>query len=165
MSMSSTLEQYLSEQHTPYELISHGFSEHMLEAAHASQLPVKEVVKAVVLRDGDYHLLAAIPAMNKLLLPEVSRLMGRHLELAEENELPKLFGDCEIGAVPPVGEPFGMPIIWDDRLSGDEEIYFEAGDHRHLVHVSGRDYMKLLKNKPHGEISCAPEDVPDLSNY
>lgn len=162
MSISVTLNDYLMRKAGNYELIRHSFSEHMVEAAWASHLPVREVVKGVVLKHRDNYLIAAIPASNKIILPRIQQMLGNKVTLAHEEELFELFGDCAEGAIPPVGDAFGLEMIWDDSLSEDEEIYFEAGDHRHLVHLTGGQYMQLLKNHPHGHISCAADDLADM---
>jgi len=162
MSISVTLNDYLMRKAGNYELIRHSFSEHMLEAAYASHLPVREVVKAVVLTDGQGYMLAAIPSTNKVMLSRISQILGRRVQLAHEEELATLFEDCSEGAIPPLGDAFGMDMIWDDSLADDADIYFEAGDHRHLVHLTGGQFMGLVKNHPHGRISCAADDLADM---
>ncbi|MCV6590911.1 MAG: YbaK/EbsC family protein [Marinobacterium sp.] len=162
MSISITLNDYLMRKAGNYELIHHSFSEHMVEAAWSSNLPVREVAKAVVLKSPQGYMLAAIPSCNKIILQRVQLMLGQKIRLAKEEETFNLFGDCAEGAIPPVGDAFGMGMIWDDSLADDEEIYFEAGDHRHLVHLSGGQYMQLLRNHPHGRISCAADDLADL---
>jgi len=162
MSISVTLNDYLMRKAGNYELIRHSFSEHMVEAAWSSHLPVREVVKAVVLKDKQSYMLAAIPATNKVILPRIQQMLGRKVQLAHEEELPQLFGDCSEGAIPPLGDAFGLEMIWDDSLAEDNDIYFEAGDHRHLVHLTGGQYMQLLRNHPHGHISCAADDLADM---
>lgn len=162
MSISVTLNDYLMRKAGNYELIRHSFSEHMVEAAWSSHLPVREVVKAVVLKDKDNYMLAAIPATNKVMLSRIQQMLGRKVQLAHEEELVQLFDDCSEGAIPPLGDAFGMEMIWDDSLADDNDIYFEAGDHRHLVHLTGGQYMQLIRNHPHGQISCAADDLVDM---
>jgi hypothetical protein len=50
---------------------------------------------------------------------------------------------------------YGVETIWEDSLMAQPELYFEAGDHEHLVRVKAKDFIKLLPNCPHGQISRA----------
>lgn len=165
MSISATLNTYLTSHTNHFDTIPHSFSERMLQAAYSSQLPAKDVVKAVILKGAGHYLMAIVPAMNKVLLSQVSRIMGHKMELAREDELQTLFDDCATGAIPAVGDAFNMAIVWDDNLATGEQVYIEAGDHRHLVQLDASQYRRWLKNKPHGPISCDPDDLSDLSNY
>ncbi len=165
MTVSATLASYLSRKAGPYDLVSHLHTESAAESAHLSHLPLKQVAKAVVLHDQDHYLMAVIPAMHKLMLPQVQKILGRRVVLAREDELPALFDDCETGAVPAIGQAFGLPLIWDDRLAEIEDVYIEAGDHENLIHLTRKQFLTLMCNKPHGEISCAEEDLYDLTHY
>ena len=57
------------------------------------------------------------------------------MELVEEEELTEIFKDCAEGAIPALGEAYGLDVIWDEELMGVEDIYIEAGDHRHLIRL------------------------------
>ena len=57
-------------------------------------------------------------------------------------------------AVPPIGGAYGIRVIWDDSLSGQPEIYFEGGDHRTLVHISGGDFSRLMSEAGHDRFSA-----------
>jgi Ala-tRNA(Pro) deacylase len=71
-------------------------------------------------------------------------VLRRELELATETELHDLFADCATGAVPPVAEPYGIPAVVDERLWGLTDVWFEAGDHEDLVHMSGESFEQLM---------------------
>ena len=83
----------------------------------------------------------------------VQRLCGRPLSLADEDEIGRMFPDCELGAVPPVGDPYGLPVMVDDALAVQPDIYFEAGDHLSLLHVSGEQFADLMQDVQHGRFS------------
>jgi Ala-tRNA(Pro) deacylase len=70
-----------------------------------------------------------------------------------EDELSGLFIDCEPGALPPLGEAYGVVAIVDQSLIGAQDVYFEGGDHCALVHVSGNDFLKLMGDAPRDRIS------------
>jgi Ala-tRNA(Pro) deacylase len=79
--------------------------------------------------------------------------LGRELCLAEEREFGSLFKDCEIGAVPALGEAYGLQVIWDDDLQYTADVYIEAGDHEHLIWLDRKDFMQLMSSLPHNIIS------------
>jgi Ala-tRNA(Pro) deacylase len=62
--------------------------------------------------------------------------LGENFALASENELEQLFEDCVAGAVPPVGEAYGLDAVVEPSISGQRDLYFEGGDHATLVHVT-----------------------------
>ena len=86
-------------------------------------------------------------------LGAIHRRFGRPLGLATEDEPGSLFSDCEPGAVPPLGAAYSIDNVLDDSLMEESDVYFEADDHRGLVHVSGIDFRKLMTGAPHGDIS------------
>ena len=76
------------------------------------------------------------------------------LEMASERELRALFQDCDLGAVPALSNAYGLDVVWDDQLKAVSDIYIEAGDHEHLVHIRGEDFRKLMRGMPHNIISA-----------
>jgi Ala-tRNA(Pro) deacylase len=83
----------------------------------------------------------------------VRRQLNRKRGLAADSEISALFKDCEPGAIPPLGEAYSMDAILDESLIGSPDIYFQAGDHETLVHVTGDDFLRLMIGVPRGEIS------------
>ena len=74
--------------------------------------------------------------------------------MASESELTFLFGDCELGAIPPVGPAYGMVTVVDDSLADQPEIYFEAGDHEKLIHMNQKEFTVLMDNAGHGRFAA-----------
>ena len=73
--------------------------------------------------------------------------------MATEKEVAQLFDDCELGAIPPVGKPYGLEMIVDDSLSEQPDVYFEAGDHMSLIHVNAVAFQRLTAEARHGRFS------------
>ncbi|MGH1463000.1 MAG: aminoacyl-tRNA deacylase [Neptuniibacter sp.] len=165
MSVSTTLKSYLDNKHCAFDTVQHMPSSSATESALFAAVPIKQVIKAVVLHDHNHYMLAAIPAMNKVMLPQLEQITGCHTVLAKEDEISRIFGDCELGAIPAIGQAYGLEVIWDDSLCEDEDLYIEAGDHRNLIHLKRSQFQMLMKKNPHGEISCAPEELYDLTHY
>lgn len=153
MAIAKTLIKYLDERGINYELVEHAHSPTAEASAHQAHVPVHQVAKAVVLRDSDGYVVSVLPANHSLEIDWVNEEMGRQLEMAAEDEFKKLFADCELGAVPAIGDAYGVPVIWDDELAYTADIYIEAGDHEHLIWLERRDFKKLMSSLPHTIIS------------
>jgi len=154
MGVAMKLADYLRSHPVQYELVKHPHSANSLQAAEATQLPPGRIAKAVVLEDRDEHLLMAVPpASRKVDLDALRSCTGRMLRLASESEVGARFGDCELGAVPPIGQAYGIETVWDDSLASEADVYFEAGDHETLVHVRTSDFVRLLEGARHMQFS------------
>ncbi len=153
MAIAITLLEYLEWKGVDYDILKHPHTYGSLQTAEMAHVPGDQVAKCVVLEDDKGYLMAVLPATHHLELGKLHWQLDRHLGLATEKELGDLFGDCETGAIPPVGEAYGFDVIVDDSLMDSNDIYFEAGDHRELIHVSGFDFMNLLPGAEHGSFS------------
>ena len=154
MAIANTLKAYLDKRHVEYDMVKHSHSETALEAAHSAHVPSHQVAKAVVLEDKSGYVVSVLPSTNRLDLEWVNETLGRNLEMAHEDELPELFKDCELGAVPALSAAYGLDVIWDDQLKSASEIYIEAGDHENLIHMHGEVFRKLMEDLPHSVISA-----------
>jgi Ala-tRNA(Pro) deacylase len=153
MAMASTLRTYLDEHGIDYELVSHPHSDSSMRTAALAHVPGHQLAKSVLLEDEDGYLLVVLPSTRRVRLGLLHKQLERSLGLATEPELGALFPDCEAGAIPPVGEAYGIPTLLDDSLRGCAEIYFEAGDHSELVRLSGREFQRMMEGLPHGRFS------------
>lgn len=153
MAMAMKLKHYLDRKHVDYELLAHEYTGSSMETAEAAHVPGEQLAKSVILEDESGYLMAVIPASHWLEIGVLSHQLERRLGLATEAEISKLFDDCDIGAVPPLGQAWGIKVVMDDCLKSCDDIYFEAGDHTEVVHMRGKDFRKLLANQTHGVFS------------
>ena len=144
MTMANRVANYLVEQDADFDLLDHPHSATSMESAQLAHVPGDRIAKSVVLEDDRGYLLAVLPANCRVDLGELHRQTQRSLGLATEYELGALFEDCEPGAVPPLGPAYDIETIIDDTLAEQPDIYFEAGDHEQLVHVSAETFGTLL---------------------
>ncbi len=157
MGIAITLQQYLNNNGVPYDFLVHDRTGTSIRSAEASQIRGDSLAKAVVLRRRDGYILAVLPASRQVKLDEIGGWLRQPIGLATEEEVTSLFPDCEPGAVPPIAAAYGLKSLVDESLEAQPHIYFEAGDHRTLVHVSGAQFHKLMEKIPHGRFSVAPE--------
>jgi Ala-tRNA(Pro) deacylase len=144
MTIPASIQEYLDREGVQYTVIAHSPTEDAAHTAQAAHVPGDRLVKSVLLKDDNGYLMAVIPASHRLDLQAIDREFNRQLELTSERELVHLFGDCEAGAIPPLGQAFGIDVVVDRILADTQDIYFEAGDHRSLIHVSGQDFRRLM---------------------
>ncbi len=159
MSISPSVQNYLEDAHIPYDLLQHGFSQTSYDTACSAHLPSAQVIKSIVLRDrhDGRYVIALIPASYKLKLRWVNESLGRDLELAQEHEMQELMPDCMLGAVPALGQAYGLDVIWEQELKNQRELYFEGGDHEQLVHITPKEFTTLFHDEPQGIISIPAE--------
>jgi len=145
MPLQQKLRSVLEANHLAYTQTTHPSAFTAREVASAEHLPCREVAKTVVIfGDGGYHMIV-IPANKLVDFQEVRLALGlTHVRLATEEELGKLFRDCEVGAMPPVGSIYDLPVYLDSSLASEPEIVFNAGTHREAIHMRTADYRKLV---------------------
>ena len=153
MGIAMTLKQYLDAQGVRYETMEHNKTGCSSLTAQASHVPGDCLAKGIVLRCDGGYVVAVIPASQYVDLDELGHRLDQPVGLASEDELSRLFADCDVGAVPPLAKAYGLEAVVDEGLDAQPEIYFEAGDHRTLVHIDGQDFRELMKDVPHARIS------------
>ena len=153
MAVAMRLKKYLENEGVRYDLVEHPYAVTSLHIASEAHISGEDLAKAVVLRDGDGYILAVVPATHHVQLGKLRKHFNRYIILASEQDIHDLFEDCTIGAVPPLGDAYGVDVIFDNSLYERDDVYFEAGDHTDLIHVSGVDFRVLMSTARHGEIS------------
>ena len=92
--------------------------------------------------------MAVLPASSKVDCDLLKKATGSSkVEIASEKEFKDLFPDCEVGAMPPFGNLYGMEVFVTKSLTEDREIAFNAGSHRELVRLTYKDFEQLVKPK------------------
>jgi len=110
----------------------------------------------VLFSEGEY-LMAVIPANQIVDLPEARlTLEPDQVRMATGDELGKLFPDCELGAMPPLGPLYGLSVYLDNTLMRQDSIAFNAGTHREVIHMRMAEFQRLAL--PH-IVSLAREPV------
>lgn len=153
MAIALTVEKFMAQHNIDYEVMEHNLTGSSHETALAAHVPEDHIAKAVVLKDGKEYLMVVVPATNWVDMDHLRKELGRDFHMATEEEIARLFSDCDSGAVPPLGPAYGIETFLDDSLDSLASIYFEAGDHRELVHTMGRDFQEMMTGVRHGNFS------------
>lgn len=165
MGVSLTLADYLSHNHIDYEILKHAQTGSSLATAREAHVPPEKLAKAVIVRQDARYAMCVIPATHQLILEWVEYGRQHGYEIANEEELYPLFPDCEEGAIPGLGEAFHMDVMVDSALlDNGMDVYIEGGDHSHLVHLSHKDFTKLMVGAWPAPISCQRGGLGDKPN-
>ncbi len=144
MTIAAAVEGYLKGRGVEFSLLRHPRTHSSKETAQAAHVPDDHVAKAVILGDREVQVMVVIPGDQWVKLRTIQHELGRDLVLVPEQQVDVLFPDCSPGAIPPIGAVYGMETVLDEALTALSFVYFEAGDHEHLVRVSGDDFRKLM---------------------
>jgi Ala-tRNA(Pro) deacylase len=159
MSVAPRVEAHLARVGVNYDLIQHPETHRSSETARSAHIPSVQLAKSVMTHDGENYRLCVIPSNHKLVMSWLNQHMKGHYRLVHEDELNELFDDCQPGAIPPLGQVYGLPVIWDNSLKQLDDIYFESGDHRSLIHVNQGSFMQLMGLQDNNAISCPSDDL------
>ncbi len=136
---------YLKRNGIGYSHSTHSPAYTAREVASAERMPARRMVKTVVYSGDNGYGMLLLPADYMINFDEVRRLLGlTEIRLATEPELMALFPECEVGAMPPFGNLFNMPVLLDENIASAEFIGFTAGTHRDVIHISGADFHALV---------------------
>ena len=156
MGIAIALARYLAERGVKYDVVEHSHTATALESARTSHISLDRLAKAVVLKGNDGFLVAVLPASGHIQFGQLCKQLGAEVDMASEEQIESIFHDCEPGAVPALGDAYGLKVIVDDSLASEPEIYLEGGDHASLVHVSGRAFQELMAGARHARFTKSP---------
>ena len=141
MAMATTLARFLRNRQSRFDTVGHPCT------------TGDRLAKTVLLEDHRGYVAAVIPSTHHLKLSEIRAQTGRKLTLAHECGVREVFRDCSRGATPPVGMAYGTQTWLDDSLLAHADVYFEAGDHRELVHMSTEQFADLMADARRGHFA------------
>jgi Ala-tRNA(Pro) deacylase len=140
--------EYLKKAGIKYESREHKPTFSAQQMAAVEHEPGKFVVKPVIVKVDGKYVMCVLAACYKVDLGALKKQLGaKSVELAEEQELGRIFGNCELGAEPPFGNLYDVPTIMDKALEADDHIVFQAGSHDKAIVMKMDDYCKLVKPK------------------
>ncbi|MFZ4524336.1 MAG: aminoacyl-tRNA deacylase [Chlorobium sp.] len=142
------LREFLDSHAVRYFVVSHSPAYTAQEIAAAAHVPGKELAKTVIVTLDGKMAMVVLPASRQLDFELLRKLTAaRKMELASEKEFADVFPECEIGAMPPFGNLYGMDVYVSEELEDDDEIAFNAGAHTELLRLSYENYKRLVHPK------------------
>ena len=146
MAIPRRIQEFFDRKGAKYTHSIHSPSFTARELARAEHVPAWEVAKAVVFVGDGCYAMAVLPGDERVEIKKLKSALGlADVRLATEEELGELFPECEIGAMPPLGNLFGLPVYVDDRLASQEFIDIQAGTHRDTVRMRFAEFTRLTQ--------------------
>ncbi len=137
--------------HHPRDIRAEATAEH-------THTPPGEFAKSVFPWIDGQPALAVVSASHGVALARLRDAVGaREVHVATESDMQRFFLDCEIGAAPPFGNLFDVPVYASTALSEDETITFNGGDHEHAFRVSWKDFERVARPRI---VAMAKHDPP-----
>jgi Ala-tRNA(Pro) deacylase len=138
------LQDHLATNGVAFELEQHRVAYTAQDLAAAEHVSGKRVAKVVVVMAGGDPAMLVLPASSQVDLGRVAAEFGTEdIRLAKEDEFAGLFEDCEVGAMPPFGSLYSMPVWVDQSITKAPEITFPAGSHRESMRIRYSDFERL----------------------
>ena len=147
MGISARLKTLLDQNKIPYSVMTHQTTYTAQGTAATMQISAKELAKTVVVLAGEEMILAVLPGPRHVKLHKLGAELKNPVRLASEQEFIARFPDCEVGAMPPIGSLYNLPVYLDESLADDQEIVFNAGTHHDAIRMRYEDFVRLVKPK------------------
>jgi Ala-tRNA(Pro) deacylase len=146
MACKERLELYLREHGVAFQLEHHRTAYTAQELAQAEHIPGRMVAKSIIgLADGKMVMLV-LPSTHVVdRAATATAVAARGFQLADEQDFGWVFADCEVGAIPPFGNLYGLPVYVDRSLAADDEIVFPAGSHTETLKIRYDDFVRLVQ--------------------
>lgn len=140
------LQHFLEDRHVRFDTIAHPVAYTAQEVAASAHISGSELAKTVMVKLDDRIAMVVIPASMRINFELLHQATGaQRAELAHEWEFKNLFPECELGAMPPFGNLYGIEVYVDHSLAADREIAFSAGTHTEVIRMPYRDFERLVR--------------------
>ncbi len=146
MSVIPNLLEVLDQRGISYKTEIHPYTPTAQGTAQSEHVTGHRFAKAVVVKTGEKFRMLVLPAPKKVDFEAVkAHFKEKNLRLATEAELRELFPDCELGAMPPLGELYHLEVFVDEGLARQPDIIFNAGSHTETIELRYGDFAQLAK--------------------
>jgi Ala-tRNA(Pro) deacylase len=142
------LKEFLDTHKVKYVSMMHSPAFTSQEIAAAAHVSGKQLAKTVIVKADGRLAMVVMPANDQVNFNKLREATGaKELDLASESEFKDKFAGCEVGAMPPFGNLYDMPVFVSNQLTGQGHILFNAGSHSELMQVTFGDFERLVKPK------------------
>jgi len=142
------LKEFLDSHNVEYITINHSKAYTAQKIAGSAHIPGKELAKSVIVKMDGKMAMAVLPASYQVNFNQLKIASGANkVEISSEHEFRDVFPDCELGAMPPFGNLYGMEVYVAKSLAEDEEIAFNACSHTELIKMKYKDFDNLARPK------------------
>jgi Ala-tRNA(Pro) deacylase len=143
---AKTLKAFLDKAQVKYVSIQHSAAFTAPEVAASAHVSGRDFAKTVIMMIDGEMAMVVLPANRLLVLSELREMLDMsHVRLAAEAEYREVFPDCEVGAMPPFGNLYGLKTYVTSNLAEEKEITFNAGTHTEAIKMAYDDYERLVQ--------------------
>lgn len=137
---------FLDSRGVKYVTIRHSPAFTAAEVAASAHVAGRDFAKTVMVWIGGHLAMVVLPASRRIVLHDLRELLeSPEARLATEAEFRDDFPDCELGAMPPFGNLYGLPVYVAASLALEKEIAFNAGSHTEIIKMAYADFEDLVK--------------------
>lgn len=143
---AKTLKAFLDKRSVKYVSILHSPAYTASEIAQSAHVSGRDFAKTVIVMVDEEMTMVVLPANRQLILGELREMLETdRVRLASEAEFKDAFPDCDLGAMPPFGNLYGMLTYVAANLADEREIVFNAGTHTELIKMSYEAYERVVQ--------------------
>jgi Ala-tRNA(Pro) deacylase len=140
------LKAFLDENRVKYVSLTHSKAYTAQEVAASAHVPGAIMAKVVIVELDGAMAMAVLPASRKIVMQDLRDVTGSdQVKFVSEDKFKDRFPDCEIGAMPPFGNLYGMDVFVADSLARNQEIAFNAGSHEEIIKLAYEDFKRLVQ--------------------
>ncbi len=137
---------YLTEAGVPYTVQPHRTAYTAQTVAAEVHEKGEHVAKVVIVKAGQKLVMLVLPAPARVDLERVKQALDvTYAALAREDEFKHVFPDCDLGAMPPFGNLYKLPVYLDRHLAQQPELVLQAGTHQVTMRIPMADYRRLAQ--------------------
>lgn len=126
-----------------YEVMEHEPVLTSEDAARVRNTPLAEGAKALVMYADSKPIMVVVSADKRADANAFKKTYGvKDLRMATRDEAEKVTR-TKIGAIPPFGNLFAIPLYVDKALTASEMIVFNAGEHTKSIRMKYKDFAKV----------------------
>jgi len=146
MSIPRHISEFLDSQNVWYQHFTHSLAYTAQGIAHAQHISGKQLAKVVmVMADGNL-IMAVVPGNHRVDLQQLGEILNvDSVRLAAEEEFKDIFPDCELGAMPPLGNLYKLNVWVDTALKAHPHILFNAGTHSETILMNFADFDRVVR--------------------
>ena len=130
------LQKFLQDKQTAYKIIPQ---------ARVPDLP-REKAKVIMIKAAALDVMVVLPFTAMLDPIKLGILLDTEaIRLDSDEEVSRLFPDCEPDALPALGLPYGIPCFIDETLLDGGEVFFPGGNHEDAICISSDEYWRVAQ--------------------
>jgi Ala-tRNA(Pro) deacylase len=129
-----------------YVTIRHSPAVTAAEVAASAHVAGRDFAKTVIMWLGGHLAIVVLPSSRRIVLHDLRELLeSPEARFATETEFCEEFPDCEVGAMPPLGNLYNLPVLVEESITKESEITFNAGSHTEIINMAYADFADAVK--------------------